>query len=438
MALSTFSPRERKRNWAGFFLDYVFFGVGLTFAGTATTLPAFASRLTDNPILIGLVGVIWAGGWTLPQIFAANYLAPKPRKMPIALLLCWISRPVFAFFALFLFLGGAAMPGLTLVLLFLSAFLFVFFDSIVGVAWFDMLGKSLGGRERGRLLGFGQTASGLLSILAGFIIQAVLVSAVLPFPYNYAVIFLLADVAFMLSLGGLYLIKEPLETVAEKRQSMASYLPHLLTLLHQDPPFLRVNIARLLMGFVTMASPFFAVYAIRNLGLVEGSIGFFAIAQTIGSALAGLLFGWLVDRFGSHSVIRIVGGMYLLAPVFALLGGLFQGMTGLQTVLLASSFFFLGMGDGGILLGFLNYVIEISPSEQRPIYIGLTNTLVGITILYPFVGGWLAGLAGYWAVFGLAMIGIIAGWSIGWVLPHSGSRHPPTGDGESVSPATAV
>jgi MFS family permease len=438
MALSTFSSRDRKRNWAGFFLDYVFFGVGLTFAGTATTLPAFASRLTDNPILIGLVGVLWSGGWTLPQIFAANYLTPMPRKMPIALFLCWISRPVFAVFALYLFLGGAAMPGLTLVLLFLTAFLFVFFDSIVGVAWFDMLGKALGSRERGRLLGFGQTASGLLSIVAGFIIQAILVSAFLPFPYNYALIFLLADVAFMLSLGGLHLIKEPLESVAERRQSMASYMPHLLKLLRQDRPFLRVNVARLLVAFVAMATPFFAVYAIRTLGLAEGAVGLFAIAQTTGSAVAGLVFGWLADRRGSHSVIRIIGGMYLLAPVFALIGGAFQGMATLQTGLLAASFFFLGMGDGGILLGFLNYVIEIAPPEQRPVYIGLTNTLVGITILYPFVGGWLAEIAGYWAVFGLAILGIIAGWSIGWALPHSGSRHPRPGEEDSVSAAIAV
>lgn len=438
MALSTFTPRERRKNWAGFFIDSVFFGVGLTFAGTATTLPAFASRLTDNPILIGLVGVLWSGGWTFPQIIAANYLAPMPRKLPLAIFLCWVGRPVFALFAVFLFLNRTADSSLSLVLLYLTVFIFVCLDSIVGVTWFDMLGKALSGRERGRLLGTAQTVGGLLSILAGFIIQAVLVSALLPFPLNYAVIFLLADVAFMISMGGFYLIREPVEPVAEKRQNMANYLPYLVHLLRIDRPFLRVTIARLLVGFIAMASPFFAVYAIRDLGLSEGAIGIFAIAQTTGLALAGLLFGWLSDRSGSHTVVRIIGGLYLFAPICAIAGGFFPGMTALQTALFAGAFFFLGLSDGGIVLGFLNYVLEIAPAEQRPVYIGLTNSLAGITIVYPFIGGWLASMTGYPMIFLIAMVGIIAGWSLGWGLPHSTPRIPATQAGISIPPSTAV
>jgi MFS family permease len=439
MALSTFTPRERKKNLAGFFIDYVFFGIGLTFAGTATTLPAFASRLTDNPILIGLVGVLWSGGWTLPQIFAANYLSPMKRKMPLMLLLCWVSRPVFAVFALFVFLSRASPPGLTLGLLYLTAFLFVFVDSIVGVAWFDMLGKALQPRERGRLLGVGQTASGLLSVGAGFVIQAVLASVLLPFPFNYAVIFLLADAAFLISLGGLHLIKEPIEPVAEKRVPMANYFPQLVHLLRTDKPFLRVNIARLLVAFTAIASPFLAVYGIRNLGLPEETVGVFAIAQTFGSALAGLLLGWLADRSGAHTVIRIVGGLYLLVPICAFGASLVTGMAAAQTVILAGSFFFMGMGDGGIMLGFLNYVLEIAPAEQRPVYIGLTNTIIGIIILYPFLGGWIAGMAGYQTVFVVVMIGIMAGWLVSWTLPHSsGSRSVGAGGRKAELPSTAV
>jgi MFS family permease len=439
MALSTFSHRDRKKNWIGFFLDYIFFGIGMTFAGTATTLPAFASRLTDNPVLIGLVGVLWAGGWTLPQIFAANYLTPIPRKMPLAKILCWSSRPVFAVFALFLFLGRASIPGLSLVLLYITVFLFVFVDSIVGVAWFDILGKALDARERGRLFGIGQTAGGLLAVGAGFIIQAVLASAFLPFPLNYAVIFLLADVAFMISLGGLYFIREPIEPVAEKRQPMANYFPHLARLLRTDKPFLRVNLSRLLAGFTAMASPFLAVYAIRGLGMAEGTIGMFAVMQTVGSALAGLLFGWVSGRSGSRTVIRIVGGSYLLVPICAVLGGLLGGPSIWPSILLSGSFFFLGLSDGGIMLGFLNYVLEITPTEQRPVYVGLTNTLAGITILYPFLGGWIAEWAGYPAVFVTAMAGIALGWVFGWTLPHppAPAPEPPSAGGDRL-PSAAV
>jgi hypothetical protein len=164
MALSTFSRSDHRRNWLGFLTDYVFFSIGLTFAGTNTILPAFAARLTDNPILIGMVGALWLGGWLLPQIFAANYLSTAPRKMPTIQFFAWIGRPVFLVFGIFLFLFGSTLPGLLLVLLYFSSFYFSFTDSIAGVAWFDLLGKAFSHRERGRMIGVGQAAAGILSI----------------------------------------------------------------------------------------------------------------------------------------------------------------------------------------------------------------------------------------------------------------------------------
>ena len=417
MALSTFSPRDHRRNRLGFVLDYVFFSVGLTFAGINTTLPAFAARLTADPVLIGLVGAVWMGGWLLPQIFAARYLSNVPRKMPAILFFAWIGRPVFLLLALYLFLSGAVWPAATLLLLYLASFYFSFTDSITGVAWFDLLGKALSNRERGRFIGLGQAAAGLLSIGAGMVIRWVLEFSGLAFPNNYALILVLADVCFLLSLAAVYLIREPLEPVALQRQKMAEYLPRLVQLIRRDRMFLRVNVSRLLIGLSGLASPFFAVYAIRELNLPEGDVGWFAIAQTIGLAIAGLVFGTLAERRGAVSVVRIVGGVYLAAPVFVLAAGALGGNPGPATVLTAAAFLLLGMGDGSIMLGFLNYILDISPPDQRPVYIGLTNTLAGITVLYPFLGGALVVWGGYWVVFVLAAVGIAAGWAVGASLP---------------------
>ena len=55
-------PQVLRRNAAAFVIDYAFFGMGLAFAGTSTTLPALAARLTSNAVLIGLVGALWNGG----------------------------------------------------------------------------------------------------------------------------------------------------------------------------------------------------------------------------------------------------------------------------------------------------------------------------------------------------------------------------------------
>jgi MFS family permease len=52
---------------------------------------------------------------------------------------------------------------------------------------------------------------------------------------------------------------------------------------------------------------------------------------------------------------------------------------------------------------------QFGREEQRPIYIGLSNTLVApFTILAPFLGGWLAELNGYTSAFSAsAVFGLI-------------------------------
>ena len=63
---STLIQKHWRRNWIAFIGDYLGFGIGLIFANTTTTLPAFAAELTDNKMLIGAVSSVWAGGWLLP------------------------------------------------------------------------------------------------------------------------------------------------------------------------------------------------------------------------------------------------------------------------------------------------------------------------------------------------------------------------------------
>src|SRR5262245_27086801 len=91
-----------RRNWMAFLGDYLGFGIGVMFASTTTTLPAFAATLTDSKVLIGAVSSVWAGGWLLPQIFAAHYLSDKPHKYPIMMKWQLIGRPAFPLFVVWL------------------------------------------------------------------------------------------------------------------------------------------------------------------------------------------------------------------------------------------------------------------------------------------------------------------------------------------------
>jgi MFS family permease len=153
--------------------------------------------------------------------------------------------------------------------------------------------------------------------------------------------------------------------------------------------------------------------------------------------MAGVVMGWVAGHSGARPVVRIMGGLYLFAPIFAYLSG-FSADSIVQTVFCSLAFLLIGMGDGSIILGFLNYVLEISPSSQRPVYIGLTNTLAGFTILYPLLGGWLAGWMGYRLIFLLAVAGIAVGWIVSWTLPAPRPKAGAPDGGKTAGASNAV
>jgi MFS family permease len=406
-----------RRNWFAFLGDYLGFGVGLIFANTTTTLPAFAAALTDNKVLIGAVSSVWAGGWLLPQIFAAHYLSDKARKYPIMMKWQLIGRPAFPLFVVWLLLGGARYPALTLGLFLLAIIIFMSTDALVALSFLDLFGKAMPADRRGRLIGVGQVLTGLAAVGAGAVIQRVLGSNGPGFPMNYAIIFGLASLGFAFSTISCGLIVEAPEAVEARRPSLREYVPQLGRLWRDDRRFSLITLVRLLSGLGSLATTFYVVYATDWLHLPPAAVGLFAAAATVGTALAGLLLGVLADRYGSQRVVQVVTWAQFFVPVLALLChlGVFGSAVNLVYPLL---YVLLGVYDGSMMLGFLSFVLEIAPPGQRPTYLGLTNTLTGVLIVLPMLGGFLLQRTSYPLLFGLTALGTLSAALLALRLPN--------------------
>jgi MFS family permease len=156
----------------------------------------------------------------------------------------------------------------------------------------------------------------------------------------------------------------------------------------------------------SLASSFYVVHATSAMQLPPAAIGLFAGAFTIGTTLAGLGLGPVADRHGSHRVVQVATWSQVFVPVLALLlhFGVFGESKQLTYLVL---YVLLGLFDGSLVMGFLNYVLEIAPAGQRPNYMGLTNTLSGLLILMPLLGGWILEVGSYPLLFGLAAAGTL-------------------------------
>lgn len=415
---STVVSRHTTRNWIGFLGDYVAFGLGLAFASTTTTLPAFAATLTDNKLVIGAVSAVWLGGWLIPQVFSANYLSNKPRKYPIMMWGQVLFRPVFPLFVVWMLAGGTQYAALTIVLFLGMLAVFAGSDAVVALAWFDLLGKSLPHDTRGRLIGLGQVITGVAAIGVGAAIRHLLGPSGPPYPVNYAIIFGLAALCYGLSTAACALIVETHEDVPETRPPLREYFPQLARLWREDSLFSRVTAVRLLVGLGGLAVPFYVVYATDVLHLPASSIGLFAGASTVGTAIAGMALGLVADRRGSHQVIRVIGWVAVCVPAFALLLHL-GPLRPAATILYPLLYVMLGVVEGSMMLGFMNFVLEIAPPGQRPVYVGLTNTLAGLLVLVPLLGGYVLERTSYPLLFALAGIGALAGAILSLRLPRA-------------------
>jgi len=412
------TPPHFRRNWLMLLADYVLWGIAMNFIGVSTVMPAFVRQFTDSAPIIGMVNTVWNGAWLIPQLAAANALNHLPRKKGALVRAGLLSRFNLLIVALALMLGLWQRPGWMLVAFFALLTLFFGFDAFCSIAWFDIVAKAIPANRRGRLFGTGQVIGSLLAIGIGAFVRWILSSQGPAFPANYAWLFALAGASVLLGLAALASVAEPLEDVPEERASWSDYLPQLVKILRKEAAYRRAIAAWLLSGLTALASPFYVLYATDQLGLAQETIGLFIIAQTIGGLVGSFGFGALAERRGPGAVIRISVAVGATGPLVALALH-FARVAGWLPTLYAWVFVVLGIVGSSIMLGFMNYVLELAPPGHRPTYMGLSNTLGGLLVIVPMLGGWLLQATSYPVLFATAAVGPVAAWVMAMGLPTS-------------------
>ena len=148
-----------------------------------------------------------------------------------------------------------------------------------------------------------------------------------------------------------------------------------------------------------MAAPFYIGYATVQLGLSSDvAVPVLLAMLTIGSVGGALVYTWLGARSNLLS-IRLALGAAALLPICALLAGV------VGPVPLYFGFLLSGLSTSNLMSGYQNWIVSYANPDQRPIYVGLSNTLTAvISLIAPFIGGSIVQYVGYEAVFGVALV----------------------------------
>ena len=173
---------------------------------------------------------------------------------------------------------------------------------------------------------------------------------------------------------------------------------HYRTLLRRDKNFRWFLVVRILFQFANMGVGFYTVYAVKEHGISGSMAGYLTALMTFALMIGSPLAGWYGDRKG-HRLVLGMGA--LAASVSALCAWLAP----------AAGWFYLvyvlaGLANVGTWTPVLSMTLQFGHEVERPVYIGLANTLVApFAIFAPLLGGWLADMAGYPVTFIVSLVG---------------------------------
>ena len=360
--------------------DFALYILALSCASRLTILPAFVRKLTSSNLIIGMIPAINTLGWLLPQIISARYVERLNRKKPFVLIVGTGERIPWLFISVSAFLLAGTTPAWTLIAFFFSYAIFCFSGGINTPAWLDMIGKLIPEGKRGRFFGvsnfMGSGAGVIGALFAGYLLDR------LDFPGNFAACFMLTFIIIAVSMGALALTKEPAYPVVKEHSSLKNYLGQLVSITRHNRNYLFFLIATVLLSFGWMSTGFFSVHAINRLGLSGGQMGRFTAISLAFQMVSNPLWGYLGDKRGPRTVMAAGAACAILAAIAAT----FASSSSLFYVVFAIT----GASLNADTISRLSIVLEFSEPEERPTYIGLTNTIKApFAVAAPILGGML-------------------------------------------------
>jgi MFS family permease len=377
----------------------------------------FVSLLTSSNFLIGLIGPIRNGGWLLPQLLVSGYLRRQKRKLPLYRKVGIVRSASLGLLAASTFYLGNRQPALLLFCFFVCLAIFAFGGGFSGISFLDIVAKSIPARRRGSYFAWRSFLGGLLALGSGFWVRYVLdAKSGILFPNNFALLFFLAFLGITLAVIFFSLVIEPEESIATQEVSVLEQLRHAWRCACIDRNYARLIVTRILLTFAGgLAAPFYVIYAKNILHAPAASVGNYLLTLTLASIASNFLWGRLSDRKGNKAVTLVSCLVGIAIPLTAILLGSLGSLS-----LFFIPFALQGIYQSSTMIGHTNLVLDIAPAQDRPTYIGLINTILGLASLVLMVGGLLVDWLGFLPLFALAAIFFLLAFWVAWGLedPH--------------------
>lgn len=397
-------------------LDGSFYVLGMSIVSVQTILPVFMKELGGGPVAIGSIAVLWMIGQNFPSMFIAHYLGPRAQfRTPMV---WWgLAHRVMLFVcaaAAFFLIGRLPQEIIVPLFLFLI-FLIPVIGSLSGLPWFQVFTKTVPVQLRGRLMGVRQMLGSASGAVGGMIVSAILYAVA--FPANYALLFLIGGVITMISFYFLNRIVEPDSRPVEQEPRTPKMLTDARRILSGNRNFRNFLIADLFILMSLTVGSFYSVHALERFSLPASYAGTFTAVVMVSNIAANILFGIIGDTYG-HRVNLLAFALFsVLASLFAILS--------VNILMYGIVFIFFAGATQIQSISRLAFIAEMCREHERPVYVGIVNTLTAPTVFIGLLFGWLVPIAGYTVIFLAAALLAVISFLILYTVVNEPRKHLP-------------
>lgn len=374
-------------------------------------LVSFLSNLTSSPLLLGMLLPIRDGAWYLPQLWISGYLQNRKVKLDLYRQMSFIRIASWGLLAACVNL--VSDRDLLLVAFLLAFAMSSLANGMAGLPFLEVVGKTVPAGRRGNFFAWRFGLGGIGSFTASLLVRWLLSSSSpLHFPYNYGVIvgifFVVASISLLIYNG----VREAPDIEVLPQANLRQQLQRGWENIRTNRRYRLFWLLQSSLILAGAATPFYALHVQQQLGGSKAMVGVYLVVYTAANLLANLAFGRTAARIGYDRVMAVgaIGGLIMASLVLAL--ELLAEPLGLSPAVaswwLAPVFMLSGLRNSGVGVGGNSLLLEIAPAEERSLYVGFTNSLLGIVLLITGLTGLFLQAFGFLALVSLAVIMHIA------------------------------
>ncbi|MCL5276122.1 MAG: MFS transporter [Chloroflexi bacterium] len=393
--------RVFRTNFTLHVLNGAFGGLGDALTGSALIMTAFLSQLTTSNLLIALLPPLRDAGWYLPQFFMAPLVDRARRKVAL-----YRASTVFrmaAWLAMVVCIFTIQDHNILLIAVFACTIAISLLAGFAALPFLILTAKVIPPDRRGLVFGLRQLIGGVLGVAAGGAVSLILGGGTgLQFPHNYAVVLAGGAIGYALSYIMLGFTREEPDEAPAQTPPMLANLKKAWFIARSDRQYQRYIVMRVALLVAAACMPFLTVFAKRTLAVSDAFIGTLISVTLASSLLSNMAWARVSDRRGNRLVMIIAASMGL---AFCALAALTTGISSealnsdAAHLALVALFAISGAMIAGINLASNPLMIEIASPDHQSLYIGLSNSILGVVLLLTTLVGLIVDRFGFVGLF---------------------------------------